>query len=98
MAVPAIVVAERRVVRALRYSGATTSAAASPLENLRWMEERALRRLVGSGSIREAEPGRYYVDESTYAAFRGHRRMRALVTLAALIVILGVLLALGVVR
>src|SRR5256885_13053213 len=29
---------------------------------------RSLRRLVGSGSIREAEPGRYYVDESTYTA------------------------------
>jgi hypothetical protein len=98
MAVPPIVHAEHTLARALQRAGATSADTAQPLHELRPIEERALGRLVAAGAIRDAGPGRFWLDESAYGAVRGGRRRRALLLIALVILILAALVALGIVR
>lgn len=74
----AITAAERRLMRRLRAAGARSAATAQPLPELRMIEARRLEHLKDAGAIREAEPGRYWVDDEAYAAYRGDRRALAL--------------------
>lgn len=84
--------AERHVVERLRESGATSSAKARPLSELRRMEGQRLRRMLAAGAIREASPGAYYLDEAALGAYRQQRRGRVLVVLGAvLLAVLGLL-------
>ena len=98
MAVPPIIHAERRLARVLRNAGAVAPASARQLLDLRAIDQRALSRLVAAGCVGEAAPGRYWLDEERYGAHRGRRRVRALAIVAAVLVVFGVLLALGVIR
>jgi hypothetical protein len=98
MAVPAIIHAEHRVVRALRQAGAVGPEAARPLLDMSGLEQRATNRMLATGAIREAAAGRYWLDEAAYGSYRGERRRRALLVMAAaLLVVLGLAL-LGIVR
>ena len=78
--------AERKLIEHLRGAGALDPARTSPLPQLRRIEETRLRRLMGSGAIRETEPGRYYLDEAAYTAYRGRRK----VFVATLLVTVGI--------
>lgn len=69
--------------------GAST---AQPLDQLRRIESRRLR-LVGRGVIREASPGRYYLDAPSLADRMATRRRVA--AIAVLIMTAGLLLTLA---
>lgn len=98
MAVPAIIRAEHRVVRALRQAGAVGPEAARPLIDVSRLEQRAASHMLAIGAIREAATGMYWLDEAAYGTYRGERRRRALLVMAAgLLVVLGLAL-LGIVR
>jgi len=77
--------AERRIVRHLREQGAVSPGAAEPLDDLRRLERRRLPRLVARGVVLEASPGRYYLDEDAWGAYRRGRLLLALGLMAALL-------------
>ena len=62
--------AERRLVRRLREQGAVSPGAAEPLDGLSGLQRRRLPRLVARGHVREVSPGRYYLDEDAWDAYR----------------------------
>ncbi len=78
---------EREVVDDFRAVGATSPATARGFEEIGLFSENALARLRGRAVIREAEPGRYYLDEEVWSAVRRQRQRMALVML---LVVLGV--------
>ena len=84
--------AERRITRTLLAEGADGPATAQPLD-VSFVRRRALRRLVGAGVVREAEPGRYWLDGAAYEAWRAARLSRVL----WMLMVVGVLLAVGIV-
>jgi len=92
MVVHAAAHAERRITRALLAEGADRPATAQPLD-VSFVRRRALRRLVHSGVVREAEPGRYWLDGAAYDAWRAARLSRVL----WMLLVVGVLLAVGIV-
>lgn len=98
MAVPAIVHAEHKVVREMRVMGALSPAAAQPLPELRWMQQRAAGRLLAAGALREARPGTYWLDEDAYGAYRGARRQRAGIIIIAMLIVIAGLVLLGIVK
>jgi hypothetical protein len=61
-AVAAAAIAERRLIDRLLRARAFTPDTSQPLTDLRWLEARVLRRLLGKGVVREHAPGRYYLD------------------------------------
>jgi hypothetical protein len=84
--------ARRRVLQAFREAGATAPSRAQPLREFDRPAQRQLRRLIGSGLVREASPGQYYLDEvALYAWERRQRRLAAAIMLV-LLVILGVMM------
>jgi hypothetical protein len=93
--VPPIVHAQHRVARTLRDAAAADPASARQLFDLNRMEERALQRLVSAGVIRREGADRYFLDHAAWADFRRSRRMRALVAMAAALVVLGAILLLA---
>jgi hypothetical protein len=74
-------IAERRVSDRLLQSNAVWPGSGQPLENLRWIERRALQRLLKSGVIREESAGRYYLYAPAYAARMSGRRQRLLIVM-----------------
>lgn len=94
--VPPHVIAERRVVRRLLHSRATSPASAMRLDDLRWLQRKRLTHLLGNGVVREARPEAYYLDESAYAVYRGKRQrvVIAAVVLAVLAAASAVVMAL----
>ncbi len=78
---------EREVVDDFRAVGATSPATARGFEEIGLFSENALNRLRERAVIREAEPGRYYLDEEVWSAVRRQRQRMALVML---LVVLGV--------
>ena len=87
VAVPAGLIAERRVVMRLMRADAVSAAAAQPLDGLRWLQARRLRRLLNKGVVVEAQPGRYYLNVPALADHMTARRHRAAVALALVIVL-----------
>ena len=79
----AITAAERRLVRRLRALGAHSATTAQPLPELWSLESRRLEHLKDAGAIREPAPGRYFVDDEAYEAYRGDRRAVAMALIAA---------------
>ena len=77
MAAPAAFIAlrrsEREIVEHLRASGAVRPERAIPLDDLRPIANRRLRRLLNAQAVREAPTG-YWLDEEIYAGFRSDRR------------------------
>lgn len=82
----AVVRAEREVVNRLKQAGATSSQTAIPLEDLRGLARKRLRRLVSANVVQEGR-GRYHLDLAAWEAGEQHKRKIALVA-----VILGVVL------
>ena len=81
---------EREVVDDFRAARALTPATAQSYAVMGFGEGRALKRLHDSAVIREAEPGKYYLDEEVWIAVRRNRRRRALmIGLVLAIVCLG---------
>ena len=71
--------AERRLVGRLREAGATVAERAVALGGERAVAALKLWRLTRAGAVREATPGRYYLDGARYATYREARRRRAVV-------------------
>jgi hypothetical protein len=93
MPIPPRVIAEYRVCQRLLQANAVWPGSGVLLENLRWLQERALARLVRAGVVREESPRHYYLYAPAYAARIHSRRQRALIAMifvivAALLVVL----------
>jgi hypothetical protein len=93
--VPYGLIAERRLIERLLKADAVGAGAAQPLENLRWTEDRRLRRLISVGVVREAAAGRYYLDAPALAARMANRRKRLLVVMLLVAIALMVAFALA---
>lgn len=94
-AVAAVIVAkERAIVEAFRDVGASSIAAALPLDQVGVDENVGFRRLRSHEVIREATPGRFYLDEEVWVAVR-HTRRRVATVLLAIVVIIGIAVMLG---
>jgi hypothetical protein len=61
-------IAERRVSDRLLLANAVWPGSGQPLEHLRQGHQRALKRLVAAGVIREEGDGRYYLYAPTWPA------------------------------
>ncbi|MDE3052893.1 MAG: hypothetical protein KGL38_07260 [Gemmatimonadota bacterium] len=72
---------ERQLVDHFRGAGATTPGAAKSPDELGVATRLAWERLVQRAVIREAAPGRYYLDEPSWEAQRALRRRMILVML-----------------
>lgn len=85
--------AEERIHRQLESAGAIRSAAAIPLALTRSIDRRRLQGLLGSGAVRLAPNGHYYLDVEGWDTHKGNRRRRALLALAVVVALLGALAA-----
>jgi hypothetical protein len=81
--------AERRLVERLRQAGATSAKAAAslPSSELSRLESSRLARLQTRGAIVEPQPGRFYLDEPQYEAYRRGRQVRGIAILAAVLAV-----------
>lgn len=85
---------ERAIVEAFRDAGATALVTAVPIEQVGVTGDIGFRRLRRHEVIREAVPGRYYLDEDVWTAVRRTRRRVVTVSLTIVAIItLGVVLA-----
>jgi hypothetical protein len=83
---------EREIVEDFRAANATAPERAQSYETLGFGESLALRRLHDRAVIREAAPGKYYLDEEVWQAVRRtRRRVASVFILMMLIVLLGIL-------
>ena len=78
-------IAERRIIQQMLRTNALTASTAQGLELRRSVDHRRLRRLIGEGVVREATPGRYYLDAPALADHLDSRRRRLLVAWLVLI-------------
>jgi hypothetical protein len=81
-------IAERRVCDHLLTLNAVSPGGAQPLEGLRWIQQRALQRLMAAGVILEDSPGRFYLYAPAYSAHMASRRRRVKIALIVVIVAL----------
>ena len=93
--VPYGAIAERRLIERLLMADAVGAGTAQPLENLRWIEARRLRRLIALGVVREAAAGRYYLYAPALAQRMASRRLRLLIALLAVVAAFVTILALA---
>lgn len=85
---------ERAIVEAFRDAGATALVTALPLDQVGVDENIGFRRLRMHEVIREATPGRYYLDEDVWQAVRRTRK-RLVAVLLAIVVILVIASVIG---
>ncbi|MCW3848990.1 hypothetical protein OF829_17260 [Sphingomonas sp. LB-2] len=91
-AAAAMAVARRRVFSHFFAANAVTPENAVPFATDRRLQQRQFERFLARGVIREAKPGRYYVDMPAWNAWHSDTHMRLkIVLLAAVLVIGGVL-------
>ncbi len=84
---------EREVVENFRAAGAISRETAQPYEAIGLGDSLAIKRLQNRAVIREASPGRWYLDEEVWAAVRRTRRRVATVLLSVIaLTLLGILL------
>ena len=79
-----IAIREREVVSAFRDVGATALVSAVTLDQVGVDRNVGFRRLRRHEVIREATPGRYYLDEGVWTAVRRTRRRLVLILFAIL--------------
>jgi hypothetical protein len=91
-AVPAGVIAERRVIDRLMQANAVSPEYAASLDGLRRLQARRLARLIEEGVVREPQPGRYYLEIPALAGHLNARRQRVKVALLLLMTAMAVLL------
>jgi len=80
---------ERAIVEAFRDAGATALVTAVPLEQLGVDENVGFRRLRRHEVVREAVPGRYYLDEDVWTAVR-RTRLRVVAVLITIVVLIAI--------
>jgi len=97
MAVPVSAEAAGMITRELMSSGADGPMTARPLDRLSFARQRALRRLLRAGVVREAQGGRYWLDIATYEAWRARRMQRGMWVLLLMGVLFAVLVVLRIV-
>ncbi|HMI54871.1 MAG TPA: hypothetical protein VK494_01655 [Gemmatimonadaceae bacterium] len=84
---------EKEVVNVFRAAGATSSEKAQSYTAIGLGESMALKRLRNRAVIREAAPGRYYLDEEVWAAVRRTRwRVGTVMVSILALLLLGILL------
>lgn len=79
----AMVRARRRLTAHFRDAGATTADAATACAPDRGIERRMLARMIAAGVVREAAPGRYWLDEPVLETWNRARRRRAAMMVGA---------------
>jgi len=89
--------AERRTIARLTEAGANTAERAILLEEGGKVSAFVYKRLGRAGALVPAGNDRYYLNQAAYDAFRGRRRTRGLIVLAALLGIIAVLYFSGVI-
>ncbi len=85
---------ERELVELFQSAGATTPATAKTLDEVGVERAWPLSRLRRRAIVREAAPGRFYVDEEVWVAMRGMRR-RIVLMLIGLVALVGFLVWIG---
>lgn len=85
---------ERELVGLFRSAGAISPASARSLDEVGVSEAWPLNRLRRRAIVREAAPGRYYLDEEVWVAIRGMRQ-RIVFSLLAVVAITGFLVWIG---
>lgn len=85
---------EREVADLFREVGATSPAAARSLDEIGVEQAWPLSRLRRRAIIREAAPGKYYLDEEVWAAIRGLRQ-RMVVMAVGMAALIGLLVWIG---
>jgi hypothetical protein len=88
---------EREIVSVFRAAGATRADAARRPEELDVDRRVAFRLLVSHAVLRDVGDGRYYLDEPSWNAFGAMRRRLMVVLLISVLVVIGVLIASGVI-
>ena len=92
-----IVRKEREIVSIFRAAGATRADAARRPEELDVERRVAFRLLVGHAVLRDVGDGRYFLDEPSWNAFRAMRRRILVILLISVLVVIGMLIANGVI-
>jgi hypothetical protein len=85
---------ERELVDLFRDAGATSPATSKSLNDVGVIQAWPLSRLRRRAIIREAAPGKFYVDEEVWQAMRGLRQ-RIVLTLLGVIAVTAILVWLG---
>lgn len=80
-----IIGTDRRIVRTLRNTRATSPEAGVPLASRNPIWRWRMHRLVGRGAVVHVDPDRWYLDETGWRAYRSWRRRRVFTVLAILI-------------
>ena len=94
-AVAAVIIRrERELVDLFRSAGATTAATAKSLDEVGVEQAWPLSRLRRRAIVREASPGRYYLDEEVWEAIRGIRQRMAIIVLG-IVALVGFLVWIG---
>jgi hypothetical protein len=88
---------EQEVVDDFRRAGATSPATAQSYDAIGLGDSLAIKRLHNRAVIREAEAGRWYLDEEVWEAVRRTRRRMAMVVLS-IVALMFVGLLLGVIK
>ena len=78
-----LMVKQKKLVERLRAAGATGTNTAQPVNDLRGLDQRALRLLQDRAVIRESPAGGYYLDEPSWSALR-RLRFRLMATMIVL--------------
>ena len=91
-AVPFFITAvHRRIFQTLLDASATSPDRARPLDDLPWLSRRQVKYMVAQGAVKEAAPGRYYLDERTYAVWLARTQSQVIFMVAVMaLVALGV--------
>ena len=86
--VAAVIIAKQnRCMRRFQGGGAISPDTAADLAQIGCRDSRLFRSLVSRGVIRQASPGKFYIDMQSASEFRKNRLLRAL---TALVIILGI--------
>jgi hypothetical protein len=88
MPVPPGAAAERRLIDRLLRANAMSPAAGVVVDNLRWVEQRRLAKLVMLGVIREEDGGRYYLFAPALADRLRSRRMRLVIAMMIVVLVM----------
>lgn len=87
----AFAAAERRIVRTLVRAAASSPDSSTPLLLRSPFTRLRLARLRRAGAVVAAAPGRFYLDPDGFARYRHNRRRRAVMVVAVLLPLIGVL-------
>lgn len=85
--------AEARIHSRLADAQAFTAESAIPLTLSRSMERRRLQGLIHGGAVRLTADGRHFIDADGWGNYQRNRRRRALLALAVLVALVGIVFA-----